>query len=75
MSQIVRILLLFNAEVEAWEIAPRFSDLIMNTSIQFLQDRVKLLTPLDHLGINGPTGSSSGGTVQLDSGLVIEYDW
>lgn len=69
------IIFIFNAEVEAWEIAPRFSNLIVNTSIQFLQDRVKLLTPLDHLGVNGPTGSGPGGTVQLESGLIIEYDW
>ncbi|KAK4761002.1 hypothetical protein SAY87_005895 [Trapa incisa] len=66
---------LLSGEVEAWEIAPRFSDLIMNTGIRFLQDRVKLLTPLDHLGIIGPTGSSCSGTVQLESGLIIEYDW
>ncbi|PKI72657.1 alternative NAD(P)H-ubiquinone oxidoreductase C1, chloroplastic/mitochondrial [Punica granatum] len=66
---------LLSGEVEAWEIAPRFSDLIANTGIQFFQDRVKVLSPLDHLGVTGPTGSGSGGTVQLESGLIIEYDW
>ncbi|KAK9266232.1 hypothetical protein L1049_012436 [Liquidambar formosana] len=66
---------LLSGEVDAWEIAPRFSDLLENTSVQFFQDRVKLLHPSDHLGINGPTGSSYGGTVHLESGLLIEYDW
>lgn len=63
------------AEVDAWEIAPRFSDLLANTGVQFFQDRVKVLHPSDHLGMNGPTVSSCGGTVHLESGLVIEYDW
>ncbi|CAH1441109.1 unnamed protein product [Lactuca virosa] len=67
---------LLTGEVDAWEIAPRFSDLLVNTAVQFLKDRVKILSPCDHLGINGPTTvSGSGGTVQLESGLVIEYDW
>jgi hypothetical protein len=64
-----------NAEVDAWEIAPRFSELLANTGIQFLRDRVKMLHPADHLGMNGSTGSCSGGTVVLESGLLIEYDW
>lgn len=64
-----------NAEVDAWEIAPRFSELLANTGIQFFQDRVKMLHPADHLGMNGSTGSCSGGTVVLESGLLIEYDW
>lgn len=63
------------AEVDSWEIAPRFSELLANTSVQFFKDTVKLLRPSDHLGVNGPTISMSGGTVLLESGLVIEYDW
>ncbi|XP_071689915.1 alternative NAD(P)H-ubiquinone oxidoreductase C1, chloroplastic/mitochondrial [Rutidosis leptorrhynchoides] len=66
---------LLTGEVDAWEIAPRFSDLLLNTTVQFLKDRVKLLSPSDHVGMNGPTVSGCGGTVQLESGLVIEYDW
>ncbi|CAL0306686.1 unnamed protein product [Lupinus luteus] len=66
---------LLSGEVEEWEIAPRFSDLLANTSVQFFKDRVKLLQPSDHLGTNGSNASSSGGTVHLDSGLLIEYDW
>ncbi|XP_058097245.1 alternative NAD(P)H-ubiquinone oxidoreductase C1, chloroplastic/mitochondrial isoform X2 [Magnolia sinica] len=66
---------LLSGEVDAWEIAPRFSDLLANTSIQFFQDRVKLLHPSDNLGMNGPTRSGCGGTVHLESGVVIEYDW
>ncbi|KAF5480525.1 hypothetical protein F2P56_001267 [Juglans regia] len=66
---------LLSGEVDAWEIAPRFLDLLANTSVQFCQDRVKLLHPYDHFRMNGPSGSSFGGTVLLESGLLIEYDW
>lgn len=58
-----------------WEIAPRFSDLLTNTGIQFLRDRVKTLLPCDHLGVNGSESSVTGGTVLLESGFKIEYDW
>ncbi|KAF8405712.1 hypothetical protein HHK36_007789 [Tetracentron sinense] len=66
---------ILSGEVDAWEIAPRFSDLLANTSVQFFQDRVKFLRPSDHFGMNGPAGSTCGGTVHLESGLLIEYDW
>ncbi|KAK9058299.1 hypothetical protein SSX86_023140 [Deinandra increscens subsp. villosa] len=66
---------LLTGEVDAWEIAPRFSDLLVSTGVQFLRDRVKVLSPCDHPGTNGPNVSGCGGTVQLESGLVIEYDW
>ncbi|KAL5982605.1 Nuclear pore complex subunit [Asimina triloba] len=66
---------LLSGEVDAWEIAPRFSDLLANTSVQFSQDKVKLLQPTDNLGMSGPARSSCGGTVYLESGIVIEYDW
>nr|XP_043609916.1 alternative NAD(P)H-ubiquinone oxidoreductase C1, chloroplastic/mitochondrial [Erigeron canadensis] len=66
---------LLSGEVDAWEIAPRFSDLLVNTGVRFLKDRVKLLSPCDHAGVNGPNVSGCGGTVQLESGLTIEYDW
>lgn len=63
---------LLSGEVDAWEIAPRFSDLLANTSIQFVQDKVKLLNPCDHYDVKNP---SCSGTVYLESGLHIEYDW
>lgn len=63
---------LLTGEVDAWEIAPRFSDLLANTSVLFHQDKAKLLYPSDHYG---PTQSSLGGTVLLESGLLVEYDW
>ncbi|KAL5555245.1 hypothetical protein UlMin_037481 [Ulmus minor] len=67
---------LLSGEVDEWEIAPRFSDLLSSTSVLFFQDRVKSLHPSDHWGMNGPTATSScGGTVHLESGLLIEYDW
>ncbi|XP_063950634.1 uncharacterized protein LOC135153007 isoform X2 [Daucus carota subsp. sativus] len=34
---------LLSGEVDSWEIAPRFSDLLAKTGVQFLQDRVKLV--------------------------------
>ncbi|XP_043718614.1 alternative NAD(P)H-ubiquinone oxidoreductase C1, chloroplastic/mitochondrial-like [Telopea speciosissima] len=66
---------LLSGEVEAWEIAPHFSDLLENTSVQFFKDKVKLLHPSDYLGTNGPTWFGCGGTVHLESGTIIEYDW
>uniref|UniRef100_A0A7N0ZS83 demethylphylloquinone reductase n=1 Tax=Kalanchoe fedtschenkoi TaxID=63787 RepID=A0A7N0ZS83_KALFE len=61
--------------VDAWEIAPRFVDLLASSSIQFLQDRVKLLHPANHLATNGPAESKCGGVVHLESGAQVEYDW
>ncbi|XP_052191441.1 alternative NAD(P)H-ubiquinone oxidoreductase C1, chloroplastic/mitochondrial [Diospyros lotus] len=66
---------LLSREVDMWEIAPRFSDLLANTGVQFFQDRVKLLQPFDHRGVNPPMGSTCGGYVHLESGLLLEYDW
>ncbi|XP_068643023.1 alternative NAD(P)H-ubiquinone oxidoreductase C1, chloroplastic/mitochondrial [Aristolochia californica] len=66
---------LLSGEVDVWEIAPRFSDLLANTSVKFFQDKVKLLHPFDKLRMNELKKSGCGGTVQLESGTVIEYDW
>ncbi|EXB80260.1 NADH dehydrogenase C1 [Morus notabilis] len=66
---------LLSGEVDEWEIAPRFTDLLASTSVLFFQDKVKSLHPCDHLGWNGPSSSTCGGTIHLESGLLIEYDW
>ncbi|XP_051139739.1 alternative NAD(P)H-ubiquinone oxidoreductase C1, chloroplastic/mitochondrial [Andrographis paniculata] len=66
---------LLSGEVEEWEIAPRFLDLLSNTSVQFFKDRVQSLHPTDHLGMDGVAHLQSAGMVHLDSGLSIEYDW
>ncbi|KAJ3695866.1 hypothetical protein LUZ60_001243 [Juncus effusus] len=66
---------LLTGEVDAWEIAPQFTDLLKNTSIQFVKDKVKLLNPSDHLRGVKKDKSSSAGTVYLQSGTSIEYDW
>jgi hypothetical protein len=66
---------LWHTEVDEWEIAPYFSDLLANTGVRFLKDRVKVLHPSDHAGVNGSNASTRGGTVHLESGLHIEYDW
>lgn len=65
---------LLSGEVDVWEIAPYFKELLKNTSIQFVRDRVKLLRPSDHF--RRETGEScTGGVVHLESGTVVEYDW
>ncbi|XP_044469859.1 alternative NAD(P)H-ubiquinone oxidoreductase C1, chloroplastic/mitochondrial isoform X2 [Mangifera indica] len=66
---------LLSREVDTWEIAPRFSELLANTSVQFFKDRVKRLTPSDYLEVISPMASGCGGTVLLESGLLVEYDW
>ncbi|CAN1188072.1 Alternative NAD(P)H-ubiquinone oxidoreductase C1, chloroplastic/mitochondrial [Linum perenne] len=66
---------ILTGEVDSWEIAPRFADLLSNSAVQFIQDRIKVLQPCDHLGNNGSGKANSAGTVLLQSGLLIEYDW
>ncbi|XP_075514679.1 alternative NAD(P)H-ubiquinone oxidoreductase C1, chloroplastic/mitochondrial isoform X2 [Primulina tabacum] len=66
---------LLSGEVEEWEIAPRFSELLSNTAVQFFKDRVQSIHPTDHLGMNGISASVSAGVVHLQSGLLVEYDW
>ncbi|KAL6605966.1 hypothetical protein ACP70R_041619 [Stipagrostis hirtigluma subsp. patula] len=65
---------LLSGEVDVWEIAPSFAELLKNTSIQFIKDSVKLLRPSDHLR-KEPGEPCTGGVVHLESGTVIEYDW
>ncbi|XP_078437189.1 NAD(P)H dehydrogenase C1 [Wolffia australiana] len=60
---------LLSGEVEPWEIAPAFKDLLANTGVLFVKDSVKIIQP------NGPGEVLPGGNVQLESGLNIEYDW
>ncbi|XP_057791567.1 alternative NAD(P)H-ubiquinone oxidoreductase C1, chloroplastic/mitochondrial [Salvia miltiorrhiza] len=66
---------LLSGEVDEWEIAPRFSDLLSNTTVQFFKDKVQALHPSDQLGMDAAALSQSAGTVHLESGLLIEYDW
>uniref|UniRef100_A0A1D1XKE9 demethylphylloquinone reductase n=1 Tax=Anthurium amnicola TaxID=1678845 RepID=A0A1D1XKE9_9ARAE len=66
---------ILSGEVEPWEIAPSFTDLLANTSVQFVKDKVKFIQPSDHFGSNGSGKSLSGGSVHLESGIIIEYDW
>ncbi|XP_062233289.1 alternative NAD(P)H-ubiquinone oxidoreductase C1, chloroplastic/mitochondrial-like isoform X4 [Phragmites australis] len=65
---------LLSGEVDAWEIAPSFTELLKNTSVQFVRDTVKLLRPSDHFRREAGE-SCTGGVVHLESGTVIEYDW
>ncbi|GAB4827590.1 hypothetical protein Ancab_034472 [Ancistrocladus abbreviatus] len=68
---------LLSGEVDAWEIAPRFSDLLANTSVRFFQDTVKLLHPSYVVPTNGserPASSflylSPRNTVQQSDSLI-----
>ncbi|KAJ1258582.1 hypothetical protein BS78_10G086700 [Paspalum vaginatum] len=65
---------LLSGEVDVWEIAPSFTELLKNTKVQFVRDSVKLLRPSDHFR-REPGESCAGGVVHLESGTVIEYDW
>lgn len=49
--------------------------MLSNTAVQFFKDRVQALQPSDHLGTDALALSQSAGTVHLESGLLIEYDW
>ena len=60
--------------MDEWEIAPRFSELLANTEVQFIQDRVKLLHTND-MPTSGGQRNPCAGSVQLESDLCIEYDW
>ncbi|CAA7394362.1 unnamed protein product [Spirodela intermedia] len=66
---------LLSGEVEPWEIAPSFKDLLGKTDVQFIKDKVKLIQPSDNFRPNESRNVSSGGNVQLESGVTIEYDW
>jgi len=66
---------LLSGEVDAWEIAPSFKDLLENTNVKFVKDKVKILKPSDYLLEKGPEILKSGGTVHLESGIIVEYDW
>lgn len=66
------------AEVESWEVAPSFKDLLANSSIQFCQDTVRSIQPFD--AVNGTpalatTSRDVGGSVYLSSGTQVDYDW
>lgn len=69
---------LLSKEVDLWEVAPSFQDLLGATSIHFQQDRVKKVLPCDGSRRSMSQDSTSkeiGGTVILESGLQIEFDW
>lgn len=68
----------FCSEVESWEVAPSFKDLLANSSIQFCQDTVRSIQPYD--AVNGTpalatTSRDVGGSVYLSSGMQVDYDW
>ncbi|GAA0187068.1 hypothetical protein LIER_34356 [Lithospermum erythrorhizon] len=66
---------LLSGEVDTWEIAPRFTDLLGSTNVRFLKDRVKSLFPSDNYRLASPPTFGSAGTVHLESGVRVEYDW
>eukprot|EP00897_Mesotaenium_endlicherianum_P003528 jgi/Mesen1/3202/ME000185S02344 len=61
---------LLTREVDQWEIAPRFTDLLAGTDVRFLRDTVKSVTAPPAAG-----GAETTGHVMLASGMDVSYDW
>ena len=70
---------LLPAEVALWEVAPLFKDLLAGTFIQFHKDRVNAVLPRDGKrsfdSNRGLQAKDIGGSVLLESGMKIDYDW
>ncbi|KAI5070484.1 hypothetical protein GOP47_0014827 [Adiantum capillus-veneris] len=69
---------LLSKEVDVWEVAPSFKDLLNGTNISFQQDKVEKIQPFDESSRSHDGSLASqenGGTVLLESGLTIDYDW
>ncbi|EFJ21917.1 hypothetical protein SELMODRAFT_268023 [Selaginella moellendorffii] len=67
---------LLSKEVDVWEVAPLFADLLASTTIRFLKDNVKSVSPFDAVADDNKSSPSSiGGKVYLESGIQVEYDW
>lgn len=72
---------LLSKEVDVWEIAPRFTDLLAGTDVLFVRDNVTRVSPLDRTlpAMASPqvpgTPSGTGGYVSLSSGVDVAYDW
>ncbi|MCO5575937.1 hypothetical protein L7F22_029744 [Adiantum nelumboides] len=69
---------LLSKEVDVWEVAPPFQDLLSGTNVSFQQDRVEKVLPFDESSGSHDgslTSQNKGGTVVLESGLAIDYDW
>lgn len=66
---------ILSGEVDAWEIAPYFSELLSNTSVLFIKDKVKTICPCYGSKGNGLQTSGDVGAVYLESGMKVEYDW
>lgn len=66
---------ILSGEVDAWEIAPYFSELLSSTSVLFMKDKVKTICPCNGSGGNGLQTPGNVGAVCLESGMKVEYDW
>lgn len=72
---------LLSKEVDVWEIAPRFTDLLAGTDVLFVRDSVTGVLPQDRAppgsapGRAGAATSYAGGYVSLGSGVNVAYDW
>ncbi|GLJ50363.1 hypothetical protein SUGI_1073170 [Cryptomeria japonica] len=66
---------ILSGEVDAYEIAPYFSELLANTGVLFCKDKVKAICPCDSVRSNASPTSGIGGIVHLESGMQVEYDW
>ena len=55
--------------MDQWEIAPRFSDLLAGTDVEYVRDTV---TAVNDSGVGG---SGPNSKVVLGSGTEVAYDW
>ncbi|KAL2634438.1 hypothetical protein R1flu_005917 [Riccia fluitans] len=70
---------ILSKEVDQWEIAPTFTELLANTNVTFIKDSVKAVSaPGQSRRENGSfasSGDNTVGTVLLESGTRVNYDW
>ncbi|KAL3693246.1 hypothetical protein R1sor_006897 [Riccia sorocarpa] len=69
---------IISKEVDQWEIAPTFAELLANTKVHFLKDSVKAVSAPGQSRGNGSlasAGDNAVGTVVLESGTRVDYDW
>ncbi|GMH40647.1 hypothetical protein BSKO_08551 [Bryopsis sp. KO-2023] len=63
---------LVNGGAEPWEIAPSFVDLLEPYTTTFIKGRATAVQPE---GATKDGGSSRGGSVVLEGGSTVKYDW
>eukprot|EP00854_Cymbomonas_tetramitiformis_P006359 gene6359-7620_t len=63
---------LLNGGVQPWEVAPRFTELLAPTKVNFIQAKVE---SIDASAGAETTEDDQAGSITLANGHVVEYDW